>query len=386
MARMSAIAWHRMGSPFVYEEPVGRDDLVGRDEPAGTLLGRLLDGRNSRLEAPRRFGKTSLLLRVLDDTRNDELVPVYVNFLGVLTPGDVADRIERAYREQLDSRLRRWFTGLTDTLQPTLGTPRGLPVSARIQPRAPEAGLLDRLAVPRRLHDKHGRRCAIVFDEFQDVLRAGDQLDAVIRSELEQHGQAAAYVFSGSHPGMMRELFGSRRRGFYAQAGVVELGPLARGELAAYIGDRFEAHGRDVGDGLAPLLDLADGHPQRSMLLAHHLFEHTAPRGNADSDSWQEGLASASREIDAEIQASWRGLTATRERLVAAIADGGAGLASEQTRTRFGLPKTGSHRGALEALEGDGQIVRADSRSGWRLVDPMFALWLRNGRSWTRPS
>jgi hypothetical protein len=41
---------------------------------------------------------------------------------------------------------------------------------------------------------------------------------AVIRSETEHHGDAASYVFSGSVVGMMRELFGDRRRAVYGQA------------------------------------------------------------------------------------------------------------------------------------------------------------------------
>ena len=319
---------------------------------------------------------------MLEDARDEGRVTVYVNFLGVLTAADVADRIERAYAQQLDSTLRRWYAGVVRTLRPTIRAGGPLPVGADVTPQAPEAGLLDRLAVPRRLLEKHGRRCAIVFDEFQDVVRAGGQVDAVMRSELEQQRDAAAYVFSGSHPGMMRELFGSRRRAFYAQAGLVEVGPLEAEDLGEYVGGRFAAHRRDVGEALAPLLDLAAGHPQRAMLLAHHLFERTPAGRAADSDRWAAALARASREIDGEVQATWRGLTGTQQRLVAIIADGGVRLASREATARFGLAKSGGHRSALESMEGEGHIVRANAPSGWRLVDPLFALWLRSGRAW----
>jgi uncharacterized protein len=371
-----------MGSPFIYEEPVGPTELIDREHEAERLLDRLLDGRNTRLEAPRRYGKTSLLLKVQQDCRDDGLVSVYVNFLGVLTAGDIAERIERAYREQLDSPLRRWFTGLVRTLRPTLKAGGPLPVGAEVAVTPGEGGLLDRLSVPRRLMEKHGKRSAIVFDEFQDVLRAGDQVDAVIRSELERHRDAAAYVFSGSHPGMMRELFGTRRRAFYSQAGLVALGPLGAADLAEEIGRRFAAHRRDVGDALGPLLDLAAGHPQRAMLLAHHLFQRTRTGRAADSDAWGAALGDAVRDVDGEVQATWQALTATERRLLAAIAGGTAGLASREARVRYGLAKTGAHRGALERLEGEGQIVRAQTVTGWQVVDPLFALWLRSGREW----
>jgi hypothetical protein len=373
-----------VGSPFVYEQPVGPADLIDRESAAQGLFDRFIEGRNSRLEAPRRYGKTSLLLKVLEDTRDDDMVPVYVNFLGVLTVGDVTERIERAYRDQLDSRLRRWLSGVLQTTRPTLSTSRALPAGGSVSPLPPDQGLLDRLSLPRRLHERHGRRCAIVFDEFQDVLRAGNEIDAVFRSELEQQGAAAAYAFSGSHPGLMRELFGSRRRGFYGQAGLVELGPLEAEDLAEYIGGRFEARGRDAGPALDPLLATAGGHPQRAMLLAHHLFEHTPPRSRADSDAWQAALEAAARDVDGEVQATWSGFSATQQRLVAVIADGTLTLGGQAARSRYGLPKTGAHRGPLATLEGEGHIVRAESPTGWRLVDPLFGLWLRGGREWPR--
>jgi AAA+ ATPase superfamily predicted ATPase len=190
--------------------------LIDRQEELEILRTRALEGRNSRLEAPRRFGKTSILRKVLADVGDEGMIGVYVNFLGVLTAGEVAERIERAYREQLDTTLRRWVDGVVRTLRPTISGPAvGLPVRGSVTPQPVEASLLDRLALPRRLHDKHGRRAVIVFDEFQDVLRAGKGLDGVFRSELEHHSEAAAYVFSGSHPGLMRELFATRRRAFF---------------------------------------------------------------------------------------------------------------------------------------------------------------------------
>lgn len=373
-----------MPNPFVYEEAVQPEDLIDRERQASQLLSRLLEGRNTRLAAPRRYGKTSLLRKVLQDARHEGLVPVYVNFLGVLTSADVAGRIELAYREQLDSRLRRWFDGLVRTWRPTLtmSVPAS-PVSLSAAPAATEGALLERLSVPRRLHQKHGRVCAIVFDEFQDVMAAGDNVDAVIRSELEQHGSAAAYVFSGSKPGMMRELFADRRRGFYAQAGQVILPPLNPEDLAEYIGERFERHGREVGEALGPLLDVADGHPQRAMLLAYHLFGSTPADTVADTDTWAAALAAACLEVDGEIQESWRGLTRTQQRLAALIADGHVRIGSREAQTRFGLSHSGTNGATAERMADEATVVRdGGTVSGWKITDPLFSLWLRSGRSW----
>jgi hypothetical protein len=53
--------------------------------------------RNSRLEGPRRFGKTSLLRVVPARAEIGGAVPIEVNFLGCVSAADVAERIARGY-------------------------------------------------------------------------------------------------------------------------------------------------------------------------------------------------------------------------------------------------------------------------------------------------
>jgi hypothetical protein len=185
-------------NPFRYSEPVPVEDLIDRDEEAKELVRRAEEGNNSRLVAPLRFGKTSLWRRVIHD----------------------ADRA-------------------------------GVEVALDAQAESP---LLDRLALPRRLHERHGTRTLVVLDEFQDVLATTERADAVIRAEIQHHGDAASYIFAGSHVGMMRELFADRRRAFYGQAAAVELPRLAPDVVADYIVGRFARTGRQIGGALEPLL------------------------------------------------------------------------------------------------------------------------------------
>jgi hypothetical protein len=371
-------------NPFRYDGPVDPADLIDRDAEARELLDRAHEGHNARLVAPRRYGKTSLLRRMLAEADRDGLVGVYANFFGVLSLDDVAERIERAYLTHLTGPLSRWYAGLSRTLKPTLRAGGGpLPASAEVTWRAGQASLLDRLTVPAKLHAKHGRRVVVVFDEFQDVLRAGEQTDAIIRSEIEQHAGAASYVFAGSHPGMMDALFGTRRRAFYGQAAPVTLGELAAEDVADYVGRRFEATGRDVGEALGPLLDLAAGHPQRTMLLAHHLWRHTPPGGSADSDAWLATLVAVGHDLAGELTAVWSGLPATQQRILAAVAENTAPLHGREVRARHNLPKTGANLKAVAALVEAGEIVAAPSTpTGHRVVDPLLGVWLRAGRAW----
>lgn len=362
-----------MASPFVYEEPVTAGALANRNDELRLLADRALDARNSRIEGARRYGKTSLLRAVLSAVENDGAIPVEVGFLGCVTAADVADRIERAYRAQLDSRLRRWYEGLIRTLNPTISAaPGGFGVKSRPEISAP--GLLDRLALPRRIHERTGRLCVVAFDEFQEVVRIDAGLPGVFRSELERHGAAAAYVFSGSHPGLMRDLFSDRRHAFFAQAAPVQLGPLPPDELAGYIVTRFEGGRRDPGEALGPLLGAAEGHPQRAMLLAHHLYERLGPGESADIDAWIDALGAARRGAQGEIQVLWEACTSLERKALKVIAQRTVALGSRDADRRYGLSKGGSARAAATRLFADGHLVEdRATRAGWRIVDPFLA-------------
>lgn len=364
-------------NPFRYSGPVGIDDLVDRDEETHTLLRTADEGNNSRVVAPRRFGKTSLLKRVLGEAGAGagRWLPVYVDFFGVVTVADIAERVERAYAASLTGPVGRWFDGLRRSLRSVRAGAGG--VSAEIALDSAGAPLLERLDLPRKVNDRWGRRVLVVFDEFQEVLTARSNADAVIRSVIQHHGDIAGYIFAGSHVGMMNQLFDDRKRAFYAQAQPLTLPPLPVAETATFIAERFAASGKDVGNALGPLLDAAAGHPQRTMLLAHATWDATPPGRAADEATLAEVHAKLVDDLNDEFRALWSTLPATQRRALTVVASGRSRLYARES----GLGRSGGVRAALTALEDRADIAAdASSVTGYRVVDPLLAAWLRAGR------
>ena len=192
------------------------------------------------------------------------------------------------------------------------------------------------------------------------MLRAGDNLDAVMRSEIQHHGPAVGYLFAGSHVGMMRELFASRRRAFYGQASPVDLGPLSPVDIGAFVAARFEATGRDAGLALGALLDVAEGHPQRAMLLAHALWDRTPHGTTAPPESAVEALDHVMRvDVADELEGTWVRLPAPQQRVLAAVAENSTALYSLETARRTGSARGGAVKAAVAALADTGEIVAA---------------------------
>jgi uncharacterized protein len=370
----------RIGNPFVFAEPLAPNDLVDREEELALLAERRDDGVNTRLASPRDYGKTSLLHRAIADARTAGVGAVFVDFYGVRTSGQMAARIQQAYEALPAGPLGKAYAALSRRGGGVgLHTPVG-GASLSLAGEAGERALLEALDLPLRLHERIKRPILVAFDEFQTVLQA--KLDALIRSVIQHHGRGVTYVFSGSHPGMMRSLFADRRRPFYGQAAPLKLGPLPRDALATYIEDRFAETGKDVGDVLGWLLDLVDGHPQRAMLFAHLLWRHTAEGATADDYSRMEAYNEAWDYLQADFEATWDSFSRIEAGVVEAIASHVHSLTGKVGREVHGLPAGSAAPDAAKRLVDEGVLFRAGENDVLGVVDPVFAMWVRQWRRW----
>jgi hypothetical protein len=368
-------------NPFVFARPLGPDELVDREAELALLVERREAGVNTRLASPRDYGKTSLLHRAIADAREDGAGAVLVDLYGARTPGQMAAQIQRAYEGLPAGPLRKAYAALGRHGGGIgLHSPMG---GASLSLGAGEAGertLLEALDLPLRLHERTKRPILVAFDEFQVVLQV--ELDALIRSVIQHHGGGVTYVFSGSHPGMMRSLFANRRRPFYGQAAPLELGRLPRDVLATYIEDRFARTERDVGDALGWLLDLVDGHPQRAMLFAHLLWRHTE-EGSIAGDRSREGAYNEAWDyLQGDFEATWDSFSRIEAGVVEAISSDAQSLTGKVGREVYGLPAGSAAPDAAKRLVDEGILFRTGEKGALGVVDPVFATWVRQWRHW----
>jgi uncharacterized protein len=372
-------------NPFIIDSPVPPEELIDREPELGKLLDLALGGHNTRVSAPRRYGKTTLLERLRVEAEKAGAATVYVDCFGVLSLGELAQRIDLAYHASLKGPVAQWFAGvrrrwvvrLKGGLSGTGGEIESLP------PHQAETLLGELLDLPREIHRRDGSQTLVQFDEFQEVLSASDRADAVIRSKIQHHRHEAAYVFAGSHPGLMRELFDTSERPLYGQARPIELPPLADEPLLAYVASRFEGTGRELGAAGDPLLDLARGHPQRAMLLAHHLWEATQAGSTADIECWERASGEALRDLQETFERAWERLSVNERRTLTAVAwtgpwGGGSTLYGADTLSRFRLAKS-TAQDLATALERRGELHRGQDGT-LELVDPLFEAWIASLR------
>lgn len=366
-----------MENPFLYDRPLAPEQLVDRAGELEQLLGLARAGQSTRIAAPRRFGKTTLLGALAQTAwEAHEMIPAYVDLSGVTTVEDVALRIHRAYEQGLDrGRLRAVWRSVRrrGTAAARVGVPGVAQLQGGVGAPAAEASLArlhDALDLPRLVHERTGQRCLVVLDEFQDLLTAEEGLDGVLRSHIQHHREVASYVFAGSEPSFMASLFGDRRRPLFEQARAISLGPLPLPELADWIDERLEAAGRE---GLREWVDdavaLVGGHPQRAMLLAHFLFEQR----DDDPDALDGALRDARREARDGLAQTWRALSTAQRRVLGAVARG-----HHRLLTGAALELTGHAKSTQQAVRKqllDDAHLRELPGGAVELVDPFLGMW-----------
>ena len=361
-------------NPFRFSGPLPPEEMIDRDPEADDLLALSAGGHSFRLVGPRRYGKTTLLRRVLESAARDGMATVLVDLQDVLSIAEIVVRIERGYqrlkgpiRRHVENLLRSWNIGLS------LGG-GGFTATLQRNPHVDaESVLLRLLELPAALFDRQGTPSLIVFDEIQDVL-AVSGADGKIRSVIQHQTDAATYAFAGSAPGVMQQLFADPKRPLLDQAVPRSLAPLPLDAVGDYVSGRFQQAGRDAGSALAPLLEFTRGHPQRSMMLAHYLWERTGGRGTADEGTWVSALDQAAADTAPLMRAVWRALTVNERRVARALAVTSTPLHSEETASAVGIKRSSIGK-ALESLVANADVITENGKP--RLTDPMFELWLQ---------
>ncbi len=364
-------------NPFIYDDPLPPQELVDREPETEQLLRLAEGGHNTRLQAPRRYGKTTLVGKVRVEAAKLGMNTVYVDFYRAITLAEVSRRLEEAYLSALAGPARRAVSAIARRwTAKVVATPGGVGVEAQPAQVREQQRLADLLDLPKKVFERSGVRTLVVFDEFQDLLRMSSDIDGLLRSKIQFHRAEASYIFAGSEPGMLRALFADRKRPLFDQARPLHLQPLRDEDLIEFIGRRFERADRDPGEALDVLVELVRGHPQRAMLCAHHLWEQT-PRGtSADLENFDRALAAVDRETKEPFEKLWDDLADKRNqrKVLAALANSRETLYNRRTLEAYGLEK-GSAEAAVTALIDRGDVQRTEP--GFLIVDPLLERWLQ---------
>ncbi len=359
-------------SPFEFQRPLTAGELSGRDAEIDEVVATAAAGRPLTVVSPRRYGKTSMLNVVADRLHDLGHTVVFVDLYGLGSVAELVIRLEAGW-SRTRGPLRRRAEAVLDAANLGISlSGAGFAATLMRQPSVDAtAALHTLLSLPETVATGTGK-VMMILDEFQ-VVAGLTGVEGLLRSHIQHHREVAGYIFAGSEPHLIDAQFSDPDRPFYGQSLRLRLRRPSRTALGDLVRTRFAETQRDPGEALGPLLDLADRHPQRTMMLAHFLWEHTPEGTGATLEEWTATVADARRHVLGEVEALFDGASANQKRLLRIMALHHSPWDGDALR-RVGL-EAGSVGRTLAQLDRDGYIEDDD---GLRIIDPMLADWMRS--------
>jgi hypothetical protein len=372
-------------NPFRFGDLALDDAFIDRDQELKELKADMRNGQNVVVFAPRRYGKSSLLWRAAHELiRSRQVLVAQVDLMKTPTKERLAANLAGSIYEDVASSVARardraagLFRGLRVAPTVTVNMDGSLAFGFQAGHTGEDidATLEHLLQMPATLGAERGKRVALVFDEFQEVVKIDRHLLPLLRSVFQEQPEVS-HVYLGSKRHMMEQIFNDENEPFWRSARQMELDVLPPPAFATFLRARFEQTGRAVGDQVvAALLAITHSHPYGTQELAYALWEVTPPRATAGGNELDEALSRVLHSENAHFVRIWEGASRAQRMVLEALArEPGAPSLASAYRRRHNLPGTSTVQKAITALVNDELVARHDS--GYRIAEPFLAEWI----------
>jgi uncharacterized protein len=372
-----------VSNPFSFGSPVSGDRFDDRRTEVRFLVRRIAAGQNVVLTSPRRYGKTSLLVRAVAEARKKEHARVGIaSLLRCSSRREVAEEVTRAV---IDGALG-WMVGTAEQVTERL---RRLP---RVTPTLEHEGwrfalalggaaddfLLDIRRPIELLADSRldGRPVCLVLDEFQQIAEIDQHLAGFFKTVIDDL-PGVSLVFSGSRRHMMERLFVGSGAALKNAAEPLSLEVIPEAVMTQFLVARMKSAGRVLtGPGARLTYRLMRGIPHFVQLLASAVYDQDVEV--ADEDAVRAALVEVLTRQRADLAARYEALPMNQRKLMRGLARNPVrDLLSRESLRRLEMSPASAQR-ARDALR-EAEQIEFDGQIGWRVSDPVFGRWLRYG-------
>jgi hypothetical protein len=371
-------------NPFRYGALALDDAFTNREAEIRELKRDILNGQDVVVLAPRRYGKTSLVWRVIQEVVKKKVLVAQVNLMTTPTKERLAEKLADTIHENIASALfrakerLRIFADLRIrpivTIDPDTGTP-SFSFDAGYPRQDVDATIERLLELPGQLATERKRKVALVFDEFQEIVNIDPDLPKLMRSVFQEQPEVA-HVYLGSKRHMMERIFNDENEPFWRSARQMELGVIDPPRFEGYLAESFERTGKKIApDTIATVLETTGGHPYATQELCYFLWEETPKGRRAGPAEYERALADVLRAEHAHFELIRDQASSVQRLTLQALAQERGRPLSGDYRRRHKLPGASTVQRALQALTRNELVSRSDGE--YRIAEPFLADWLR---------
>jgi hypothetical protein len=376
-------------SPFLYGSTVSTVAFTNREDEITKLKSNLLNGLNTMLISPRRWGKSSLVEKVITDINKKEKKTKTV-IIDLFSVGSTEEFLERYAREVIKASSTKWQEWLQSgkeffkQLVPTL--------SVGIDPHSDFSLSFDWkelrkhgdeiLNLPEKIAESKGLKFIICIDEFQNLATYPEYetFDKKLRASWQRH-KLVTYCLYGSKRHMMTDIFNNSSKPFYRFGDIMMLPKIKEEKWISFIVSSFASTGKAIDKTQAQLIpQLMKNHSWYVQQLSHYTWNLTHKKaGLREIQAALNELIQANTPLY-QHQIEW--FSATQVNFMKAVAQGETKFTSTSAMLTFklGTPRNVSKNKSI-LIEND-IIHEIDGQ--FEFLDPAFEIWF-NQQFYNKP-
>ena len=351
-----------MENPFQYGVLVDNEYFTDRVDELKEVQLSLNSANHLILISPRRFGKSSLVAKVVKASGRP---CVSLNMQNVLSVEDFSSKILREiFRLYPMERIRHLMSHFR--IIPTISTnPVTNVIDVSFQPVVNNLVLLeDAMALLEKVSIE-GKKLIVVFDEFQEILNIRKGLDKQLRSIMqEQHN--LNYILLGSQESMMTEIFERKKSPFYHFGKLMRLDKIPYDDFRNYISTRLPLEDKEKLDTIVDeILSFTNLHPYYTQQLSAEVWDMLT------HDNPTDGVVTASirkilRTHDLDYERLWLNFNRTDRSIMLNLSKRVNPMQNRQMATSTSYS-------AIKRLMKSGYIIRVND---YEIEDPFFKEWI----------
>lgn len=290
---------NKSNKAFIFGIATSGENFTDRKNETNRLLLNFQQGINTILISPRRIGKTSLVRKVCELAKSDDLKIVYLDIFSCRSDREFYDAFATAVLRQTSSKLEEWIDNAKRFLSRitpkfSIGTDPMTDFSVSLELNTKSEDVTDILQLPEKIAFEKGVKIVICIDEFQQIAEFSDSKTFQKRLRtVWQLQQNVSYCLFGSKKHLMNELFERRSLPFYKFGDALYLQKIATEDWVKYICERFDATNKSISPSLAEkIAQKVDNHSSYVQQLAWLVWIHTDEVATEENfeEAWQDLL------------------------------------------------------------------------------------------------
>ena len=371
-----------MESPFQFGTLATKENFIDRNEDRAMLKQLLTSHINVMLISPRRWGKSSLVKRSMEELAS-ERKDIKVCFIDAFSIGSEAE-FYRTFASKViecaSTKFEKWAEDAKNLLNgviPQLVIKDQVTdfMAFDIKFKPEEKDKLSILQLPETLAKQKGIRIIVCIDEFQQLSNLAEykDMEGKMRSVWQQQ-ELTTYCLYGSKRHMMMDIFNNSNNPFYRFGQVVFLDKITKDNWMPFIIEGFRKANKHISEDYASkICDIVECHSWYLQQLSFFIWNQTEKDVTAEEFSY--GVKQLININTPMFQSDINKLTPAQLELLRAIAAGETKFSSAEVNSKYNLGNPNTLAKNKRSLQ-EQDIIEKTKDNTFHFVDPIFKLWI----------